>query len=137
TLFLRPKGYHYVHAPASGVLEDVRWIPGRFFPQNEDALDHIDRVYERNERAVLRLRLPTGDEILMVMVGASVVGGIHVDGIADVRQARVIPVGRAVEKGGEIGHFSFGSTVVTILPRGLVSTPAPAIGTVFRMGETL
>ncbi len=137
TLFLRPKGYHYVHAPLAGEIVDVRWIPGRFFPQNEDALDRIDRVYERNERAVLRLRTSAGPEILMVMVAASVVGGIHVRGIDDVKQPGAIPLQRGVAKGDEIGHFSFGSTVVTLLPPVLTGTFAPAIGTVFQMGEAL
>src|SRR5262249_4300273 len=81
TLFLSPEGYHRIHMPEDGEILDCRWIPGRYFPQNEDALRHIHGIYERNERAVLRVRLDRGDELLMVLVGASLVGGIHLEGV--------------------------------------------------------
>jgi phosphatidylserine decarboxylase len=136
-VFLSPRGYHRVHAPEAGVLHDVRWIPGRYFPQNEVALDHIPRIYERNERAVLRCALADGREYLLVMVGASLVGGIHLEGLPRERWVRrgATPIARAHEKGAEIGHFAFGSTVVVLLPAGLSTAPA-ALGEV-RMGETL
>jgi hypothetical protein len=67
--------------PCNGTIEDVRWIPGRFYPQNETALQHIPSVYERNERAVLRVRAEDGRELLLVMVGASLIGGIHLQAL--------------------------------------------------------
>jgi phosphatidylserine decarboxylase len=136
TLFLRPRGYHFVHAPFDGEIVDVRWIPGRYFPQNEDALQHIDGIYEKNERAVLRVRTARG-EALLVMVGASVIGGIHVRGVADLRQRRAIPVGREVKKGDELGHFSFGSTVVMLLPPGMGGEVAQPLGEEVPMGASL
>lgn len=136
-VFLSPRGYHRVHAPAAGTLVDVRWIPGRFFPQNEVALDHIPRVYEHNERAVVRVRLPDGREYLLVLVGASLVGGIHLAALPRCAWVRRDPAGIAVDvaAGDEIGHFSFGSTVVVLLPAGMASSsPRPAE---IRMGEPL
>jgi phosphatidylserine decarboxylase len=127
TLFLRPRGYHFVHAPFDGEIVDVRWIPGRYFPQNEDALQHIDGIYERNERAVLRVRTDAG-EALLVMVGASVIGGIHVNGIASLKQRDPIPLNRRIKKGDELGHFSFGSTVVMLLPPAMSGEIAKPIG---------
>ena len=124
TIFLRPKGYHYVHAPLSGELGEPRRIGGRFFPQNEDALQHIEGIYERNERAVLALRTPKFSAAL-VMVGASVVGGIHVTAKGH------------VEKGAEIGHFTFGSTVVVLLPPEARATFRVELGDDVKMGETL
>lgn len=133
TIFLTPRGYHHVHSPIDGELHDARWIPGRFFPQNEDALHHIDAIYERNERAVLRL----GD-LVLVMVGASLIGGIH---LRDVERARWVqraetPIGVRKAKGEAIGHFTFGSTVVTLLPSGYAGA-LPAPGTEIRMGQSL
>lgn len=125
-VFLTPHGYHRVHMPFAGDVTACLSIPGRFFPQNEDALRHIPRIYERNERAVLRLRAGAGEgEMLLVMVGASLVGGIHVNG-----------AGRA-EKGDEIGHFAFGSTVVILLPKAARARPRRASGERVKMGETL
>ncbi|MEO7094846.1 MAG: archaetidylserine decarboxylase, partial [Polyangiales bacterium] len=138
TTFLSPRGYHYVHAPLAAHVADVRWIAGRFFPQNEDALRHIPGIYERNERAVLRLRVDA-HEVAMVLVGASVIGGIELRDLP--RHAWVGPapyrIDRAVTKGEELGHFRFGSTVVLLLPPALVPAALPAIGRDVQMGEAL
>lgn len=136
-VFLTPRGYHRVHAPTSAKLEDVRWIPGRYFPQNQDALEHIPRVYERNERATLRFRADAGFEFLLVMVGASLIGGIHLEGLDRVRwiHTGVTRIARSVSKGEELGHFAFGSTVVVLLPPEL-SHGSRALGKI-RMGESL
>lgn len=136
-VFLTPRGYHRVHMPIDGEVVDVRWIPGRYFPQNEDALQHIPRVYERNERAVLRCRAHAGFEFLLVMVGASLIGGIHLRAarVDAWRHAGATQLSARARKGEEIGHFAFGSTVAVLLPRG-VAMPAK-LGAEVRMGQTL
>jgi phosphatidylserine decarboxylase len=119
SLFLSPRGYHHVHAPVDGELVDARWIPGRYFPQNEIALREIARVYERNERLTLRIRVQcSNSELLLVMVGASLIGGIELDGIArrDFTRRGPLAIGRRVVKGERLGHFTFGSTVIVIAP---------------------
>jgi phosphatidylserine decarboxylase len=139
TVFLTPAGYHRIHMPEAGEIIDCRWIPGRYFPQNEDALRHIHGIYERNERAVLRIRLDAGEEILMVLVGASLVGGIHLEGISRQEwiRASTVPIRRRAAKGEEIGHFAFGSTVVLLFPRSRAGRFIPAISSAVRMGEAL
>ncbi|HVT07811.1 MAG TPA: archaetidylserine decarboxylase [Polyangia bacterium] len=139
-LFLSPRGYHRVHAPVSGQLVDVRWVGGRFFPQNEQALARIPGVYERNERAVVRLR-PAGSasDLLLVLVGASVVGGIELEGHrrADWVGPTPFALGRACARGAEIGHFTFGSTVIVFAPAGAAGDLIPAPGTDVQMGQRL
>jgi phosphatidylserine decarboxylase len=136
-VFLTPRGYHRVHMPIDGVISEVQWIPGRYFPQNEDALDIIPRIYERNERAVLRCRADLGFEFLLILVGASLIGGIELSHIPRRAWARRTPVqlGWQRRKGEEIGHFAFGSTVVVLLPRGAVrhARLPPTV----HMGQTL
>ncbi len=136
-VFLTPRGYHRVHMPVEGRVIDVRWIPGRYFPQNETALDHIPRIYERNERAVLRCEAKAGYEFLMVMVGASLIGGIVLHGLPREEWMRNSPApwGRSAAQGEELGHFAFGSTVVSILPNGVAGPPAS--GDSIQMGQTL
>jgi len=140
-IFLTPNGYHYVHAPASGRLEAVHWLPGRFFPQNERALSRIPRVYERNERAVLRCATAGGAPYFLVMVGASLIGGIHLEGLTRAAWTRDAPtstwVDRALAAGDVVGHFTFGSTVVLLLPPGAAASFARRAGETVRMGETL
>jgi phosphatidylserine decarboxylase len=136
-VFLTPRGYHHVHMPASAVVRDVRWIPGRFFPQNPTALDHVERVYERNERAVLRCAFDDGREFLLVLVGASLIGGVHLEAMPRSEWAFEGPVrvDRRYEKGEKIGHFAFGSTVVVFLPEG--AARSVELGPEVRMGQTL
>jgi len=136
-VFLTPRGYHHVHMPCDGTIVDVRWIRGRFYPQNEVALQHIPAVYERNERAVLRVRAEGGREFLLVLVGASLIGGIHLEALPRSEWARVqiTAVGKRYAKGERVAHFAFGSTVVTVLPGGWDHQLCAS--TEVRVGETL
>jgi phosphatidylserine decarboxylase len=138
-IFLTPDGYHRIHMPASGVISTVQFLPGRFFPQNDDALAHLDNVYEKNERAVLRLRLDAGHEALLVLVGASLIGGIEIEGLARHDFARRAPLQLALrrEKGDEIGRVRFGSTIVLLFPRGVVDRALAAAGDSIAMGRSL
>jgi phosphatidylserine decarboxylase len=137
-IFLSPRGYHYVHMPEAATVDLCQWLPGRFFPQNSDALEHIDAVYERNERAVLRLQRDTGGECLLVMVGASLVGGIELAGAQRRDFVRRDPLRMSwrKQKGEELGHFTFGSTVVLLYPRG-TQVISVTNGQSLRMGESL
>jgi phosphatidylserine decarboxylase len=139
-LFLTPRGYHYVHMPCDGVLEQIAWVAGRYFPQNEDALRVIARVHERNERAVLRCTAAGGQPFLMVLVGASLIGGIHLTGLP--RQSWIktepVTVSRSLRKGDELGWFTFGSTVIVLLPRTPSGAPPrTSAPSEVRMGQTL
>lgn len=141
-LFLTPRGYHRIHMPWDGTIVSCQWLPGRFFPQNEDALVHLGAVHERNERLVVRCRLDEGAparEILLVLVGASLVGGIHLEGVARAAFARPMPLDLLLRrsKGEEIGHFSFGSTVVVLVPRHAAAGLSVHAGSEVRMGQTL
>ena len=75
----------------------------------------------------------------MVLVGASLVGGIHLEGLP--RQAWIrpsaFPIHKRRAKGEEIAHFSFGSTVVLVFPQTMAGRLRPALSSAVRMGETL
>ncbi len=145
TVFLTPDGYHHVHCPFDAELVEVGWLPGRTFPQNDDALRIAGPSYARNERAVLRLRHAAGFDALLVMVAASLVGGIDIDGLtrADWMRPTPLPVGRQFRRGERLGCFRFGSTVVVALPpAALAEGPAwrPAAlaeGAPLRVGQAL
>lgn len=137
TIFLTPDGYHRVHMPCDAEIAEVRWIAGRLFPQNEDALATIPRIYERNERAALRCVRPDGGVFWLVLVGASLIGGIELCGLprAAWARGRAVAWGRRLPKGAELGHFTFGSTVVIAGPRDMFEGPGPAVGAAVRVGE--
>jgi len=138
TIFLTPDGYHHVHMPVAATVLDLRWIPGRAFPQNEHALRQIPRIYERNERVTVRCQDEHGHEFFLIMVGASLIGGIHLDGLERPTWARRLPFfwNRRFARGERLGHFSFGSTVVLLVPPALTASPPP-IGAAVRMGQRL
>gem|GEM_PF-3370587 len=48
------------------------------FQSGGDAVHHIDRIYVRNERLVVHIETAAG-KLLLVMVAASLVGGIHLE----------------------------------------------------------
>jgi phosphatidylserine decarboxylase len=139
TIFLTPDGYHRLHMPCAAEVAEVRWIAGRFFPQNADALRVIPRIYERNERASLRCVAGDGTVFWMVLVGASLIGGIELEGLE--RGAWAVPRafrwGRRLAKGEELGRFTFGSTVVIAAPRDMLRGTGPAIGDGVRVGERI
>lgn len=137
-IFLSPRGYHRVHMPVDGTIETARWIPGRYFPQNEHALQHIARVHERNERLVMHCRGDGGDSLVLVMVGASAIGGIILKDVPRATWTRATPVALNLRRrqGEEIGHFTFGSTVVLAVERG-GGTMQASVGHDVKMGQTL
>lgn len=142
-LFLSPRGYHYVHWPVAATADLCQWLPGRYFPQNEAALRLLRAVYERNERLVLRCHTAQppgvgGHPFLMILVGASLVGGIHLRDLPRPAFTRAAPTPCQLsgERGAELGHFAFGSTVVLLFPRGS-APPLPPIGADLRMGQRL
>jgi phosphatidylserine decarboxylase len=72
------------------------------------------------------------------MVGASLIGGIHLECVERQRwvHAGVTQLNRRLQKGEEIGHFAFGSTVVVILPRDVSLLAPRGLGEI-RMGQAL
>jgi phosphatidylserine decarboxylase len=137
-VFLSPRGYHRIHMPVAGRVTRCQWIPGRYFPQNERALDVIPAVYERNERAALACVADAGWPFVMVLVGASLVGGIELEGLPRRRWARRAPLEEPwrLGKGQELGHFRFGSTIVLLLPPGLGALRCRR-GDPLQMGQSL
>lgn len=141
-IFLSPRGYHHIHAPCDSTLRRCQWLPGRYFPQNAAALAHIPGVYERNERAALFFSAATtaGEApYVLVMVGASLVGGIHL--AAEPQEVWRVPQATQLERryrhGERLGHFSFGSTVVLLFSPGLLDRLDITPGQEIRQGQTL
>ncbi|MCY0987386.1 archaetidylserine decarboxylase [Nannocystis sp. ILAH1] len=139
TIFLTPDGYHRLHMPCDAEVAEVRWIGGRFFPQNADALRVIPRIYERNERAALRCVADSGAVFWLVLVGASLIGGIELAGLERAAWAR--PGGfawnRRLRKGEELGWFRFGSTVVIAAPKDMLEGTCDFAGAAVRVGQRL
>jgi phosphatidylserine decarboxylase len=61
TLRLTSSMYHRFHAPSDSRIEQVSFISGDTWNVNPIALKRVERLFCKNERAVIRTRLDTGD----------------------------------------------------------------------------
>ena len=77
TIYLSPTDYHRVHSPAELWVESVYAVPGTLWPVNPMSVNHVDRLFCINERATLRCRTAEGHRVWVVLVGATIVGGIR------------------------------------------------------------
>jgi phosphatidylserine decarboxylase len=143
TLRLTAGMYHRFHAPHDGGVERVIHIPGDTWNVNPPALKRIDRLYCRNERAVLDFRLAnTGQSIALVAVAAILVAGIRLR-FAELPATRSrgtpteLRCNAHAERGSELGWFEHGSTIVMLAPRGFELCGTAVEGQRLRMGQVL
>ena len=142
TLRLTASMYHRFHAPYDGRVECVTYIAGDTWNVNPIALKRIEKLFCRNERAVLRMRLTGGHVIALVPVAAILVAGIRLNFLANLRDLdhdgpKTTRCDAPFGKGGEMGWFEHGSTIIVFAPRGFALCHAVGEGTRIRMGEPL
>src|SRR5438874_4909766 len=77
TLRLTSSMYHRFHAPYDGRIERVTFIHGDVWNVNPIALKRVERLFCKNERAVIRSRLKTGEALTLVPVAAILVASIR------------------------------------------------------------
>lgn len=110
SVYLSPRDYHRVHAPAEGpVLSSFR-VPGALYPVNGIGLRFIPNLFVRNERSGLIFDDPMLGAVALVLVGATNVGSVVLEP----------KVGERLRRGAEVGRFELGSTVVVLTERPLV-----------------
>src|SRR5579859_1536265 len=142
TLRLTSSMYHRFHAPHDAHVEQVTLIHGDTWNVNPIALKRIEKLFCKNERAVIRTRLPNGALLTLVPVAAILVASIRLEFI-DVRLhlryrgPNIIPSDAALSKGQEMGWFEHGSTIIVFAPEGVSPCAHLAEGHRIRMGEAL
>ncbi|HKA39365.1 MAG TPA: archaetidylserine decarboxylase [Burkholderiales bacterium] len=141
TLRITSSMYHRFHAPHDCRVMQVTYFSGDTWNINPPALRRVERVFCKNERAVLRTRLEaTGQELLLVPVAAVLVASIRLH-FLDVllhlkyRGPNVMACDARFAKGEEMGWFQHGSTILVFAPRGF--TICASEGAVVRVGEPL
>ena len=121
TLRLTSSMYHRFHAPHDCRIEQVTFISGDTWNVNPIALKRIERLFCKNERAVIRTRLETGEALTLVPVAAILVASIRLHFLDILLKARypgptVFPCDVSVRKGDELGWFEHGSTIIVLAP---------------------
>ncbi len=143
TLRLTSSMYHRFHAPADCRVNRVTYISGDTWNVDPIALRRIERLYCRNERAVIDTCLDgTTEALTLVPIAAILVASIRLN-FLDVtlnltyRGPNRIPCEAVFEKGDEMGYFHHGSTIVVFATRGLRFCEGITQGATIRMGQPL
>lgn len=142
TLRLTSAMYHRFHAPCDAQLAHVTYISGDTWNVNPIALQRIERLFCKNERAVLHLRQADGTPLLLVPVAAILVASMRLRALEvplnlRYRGPNELPCDAPYRKGEEMGWFEHGSTILVFAPRGHRLAPGIATGRTLRMGEPL
>ena len=142
TLRLRSSMYHRFHAPYDCRVEQVTYVSGDTWNVNPIALKRVESLFCKNERAIIRCRLPTGQLITLVPVAAILVASIRLH-FTDVllhlryRGPNAMPCDASLRKGEEMGWFQHGSTIIAFAPAGVALAPGLAPHGIIRMGQPL
>ncbi|HSW03846.1 archaetidylserine decarboxylase [Aquabacterium sp.] len=143
TLRLQSSMYHRFHAPHDCHVEHVSYISGDTWNVNPIALRRVERLFCRNERAVIRCRLsPDGPPIALVPVAAILVASIRLHFLnvllhLKYRGPNQIPCAADFSKGQEMGWFQHGSTIIVFAPRGFRLCEGIVPGQPLRAGQRL
>ncbi|MDJ0929137.1 MAG: archaetidylserine decarboxylase [Gammaproteobacteria bacterium] len=140
TVYLAPYNYHRVHAPLSGTLRSMQYLPGARLAVNQTTAAAVPRLFSRNERLACHFDADWGP-FTVVLVGA-----LNVASISTAWAGEVLPLaprharswsypdasGPRLQRGDELGHFNLGSTVILLLPPDTIQLDAG-----LRDGETV
>jgi len=142
TLRLTSSMYHRFHAPFDCRIERVTFVHGDVWNVNPIALKRVERLFCKNERAVIETRLPTGEALTLVPVAAILVASIRLHFLdltlnAQSRGPAVFPCDVSVHKGDELGWFEHGSTIIVLAPDDFEFAADVVDGARVRAGEPL
>jgi phosphatidylserine decarboxylase len=142
TLRLTSSMYHRFHAPYDCRIERVTFIHGDTWNVNPIALKRVERLFCKNERAVLQTRLSTGEALTLVPVAAILVASIRLHCLdvmlnAQTKGPTEFLCDVSVRKGDELGWFEHGSTIIVLAPDHFEFCDDIAEGTRIRAGQPL
>jgi phosphatidylserine decarboxylase len=143
TLRLKSSMYHRFHAPHDGRIDRVIYVSGDTWNVNPIALQRIERLFCKNERAVLQTTLrPSGHTVTLVAVAAILVASIRLHCIDELLNhnyhgRNVIACDSEFKKGDELGWFEHGSTIIVFAPDGFEFYDNVREGAVIQMGQPL
>ncbi|KAL2159685.1 hypothetical protein VTH06DRAFT_2254 [Thermothelomyces fergusii] len=132
---LAPQDYHRFHMPVDGVLGRPKLIAGEYYTVNPMAIRSALDVYGENVRVLVPIDSPEFGRVMVVCVGAMMVGSTVIT-----RRE-----GEQVRRAEELGYFKFGgSTVVLLFETGrmvfdddLVDNSNTALETLVRVGMSV
>jgi phosphatidylserine decarboxylase len=143
TLRLMSSMYHRFHAPHDCTVDQVQHVPGDVWNVNPVTLRRVDRLFCKNERAVIRTHLSaTGHLVTLVPVAAILVAGIRLRFLdlplrSPNHGRQTVPCNATLRKGEEMGWFEHGSTIIVLAPEGFQPTDRVTQGSTISAGQPL
>ena len=143
TLRLKSTMYHRFHAPCNAHVSEVTYISGDTWNVNPIALKRIEKLFCKNERAVIDLELQQhSGGITLVPVAAILVASLKLNFIKETLDLKYkgpnrIPCDASIKKGEELGYFQHGSTIILLATDNFSICDDISEGREIKMGETL
>lgn len=104
---LAPQDYHRFHSPCNGKIGKPIYIEGEYYTVNPMAVRSSLDVFGENVRVIIPIKTPQFGTLLLIAVGAMMVGSIVL----------TLNEGDVVKRGQEVGYFKFGgSTIILVVP---------------------
>lgn len=135
-LRLAPNDYHRYHFPYPGIPSPCHEIGKDYYSVSPISLEKkFTQVFTKNKREICRLKTAGKGEMLIIPVGATMVGSLN----------STFTPESPVKKGEEMGYFAFGgSTIVLLFDSGkftfdkdLIENTRNHFETAVRMGEKI
>jgi phosphatidylserine decarboxylase len=143
TLRLKSNMYHRFHAPADARVTRVTYVSGDTWNVNPIALRRVEKLFCKNERAIVEMALPDAREALtLVPVASILVASIRLNVLAqplDLRHQgrQTHRCDASLAKGQELGYFESGSTIVLFATGPFAFCEGVAEGQTVRVGAPL
>ena len=121
-IYLSPRDYHHYHAPCDLSVLQALYIPADLYSVAKKLLLKIPNLYAKNERVILKCKMPSGGILWMVFVGALNVGKMRFDFDTRIQTNACASRSEALyeyenlnfKKGDHLGNFELGSTIVLV-----------------------
>lgn len=143
TLRLKSSMYHRFHAPVDCRVRQVNYVSGDTWNVNPIALKKVEKLYCRNERAVIELESGRPDfSLTLVPVAAILVASMKFHFLPQpldlkYRGTNLIPCNAAFRKGEEMGYFQHGSTIIVFASEHYRLCPEINEGISIKAGQAL
>lgn len=132
---LAPQDYHRFHSPVTGVIGRIKYIEGEYYTVNPMAIRSDLDVYGENVRVIVPIQTQEFGTVVMVAVGAMMVGSTVI----------TVEEGATVARGDEVGYFKFGGSTILLLfekkrvqfDSDIVENSKLCIETLVRVGQSI
>ena len=102
---LAPQDYHRFHIPVDGTMLEPKLIDGEYYTVNPMAIRSALDVYGENVRVVVPIDSPKHGRVMVICVGAMMVGSTVI----------TRKTGEQVKRAEELGYFKFGGSTLLLL----------------------